>query len=313
MRPINIVYADGTSLTNVYYPTGQIQSTYGSRTYPVGYGYDAQGRMITMTNWSTFPSGGARVTTWNYDTIRGFLNSKIYPDTNGPSYTYTAAGRLASRTWARGTNTTYAYNTAGDLATNKYSDSTPGVTNTYDRLGRKVSVVCGATTTSFVYDLANDVLSESNSVGILNGLTVTNQYDQYLRRTNMALLNGSSTWCQSLYSYDNASRLASVSDGTNKAAYSYLANSSLVGQIVFASNTFTSMTTSKQYDFLNRLSSISSSPSNAFTYEYNAANQRTMDRLWDGSYWRYGYDALGQVISGSRCQSSLLTLPMKMW
>ncbi len=60
------------------------------------------------------------------------------------------------------------------------------------------------------------------------------------------------------------------------------------------------MTTSKQYDFLNRVSSISSTPSNAFAYQYNAANQRTMNRLADGSYWRYGYDALGQVSSGSK-------------
>jgi len=58
------------------------------------------------------------------------------------------------------------------------------------------------------------------------------------------------------------------------------------------------MTTTKQYDDLNRLSSISSSPSNSFTYQYNAANQRTMNRLADGSYWRYGYDMLGQVVSG---------------
>jgi RHS repeat-associated protein len=84
------------------------------------------------------------------------------------------------------------------------------------------------------------------------------------------------------------------------ATNSYLAYSSLVGQIGFKSNTVTRMTTSKQYDFLNRLNSISSTPSNAFTYQYNAANQRTMNQLWDGSYWRYGYDALGQVIQGNK-------------
>jgi hypothetical protein len=160
--------------------------------------------------------------------------------------------------------------------------------------------VSGATTTSFVYDLANDVLSETNSGGTLTGLMVTNQFDSYLRRINMALLSGSTTLCRSTNGYDTASRLATVSDGTNSATYSYLANSSLVGQIVFASNTMTRMTTSKQYDYLNRLSSISSTPTNSFIYEYNAANQRTLNRLWDGSYWNYGYDPLGQVIFGSK-------------
>jgi len=61
-----------------------------------------------------------------------------------------------------------------------------------------------------------------------------------------------------IYAYDNASRLASVSDGTNSAAYSYLANSPLIGQITFAHGGTTEMTTTKQYNFLNRLASIAS-------------------------------------------------------
>ncbi len=59
---------DSTSVTNVFYPTGDIKLTYGSRTYPVGYSYDAQGRMLTMTNWTGFAAGtGLEVTSWTYD------------------------------------------------------------------------------------------------------------------------------------------------------------------------------------------------------------------------------------------------------
>ena len=100
--------------------------------------------------------------------------------------------------------------------------------------------------------------------------------------------------------HGSASRLASVSDGNgDSAAYSHLANSPLAGQIAFAQSGATRMTTSKQYDYLNRLSSVSS-PSNAFAYSYNAANQRTQAALMDGSSWRYQYDALGQVTNGSK-------------
>ena len=167
-------------------------------------------------------------------------------------------------------------------------------------------MVCGGTTTSFVYDLANDVLSESYSGGTLAGLAITSQFDADLRRTSVALGNGSSTLCQAVYGYDNASRLATVSDGNGEAAaYSYLANSPLAGQITFSQNGATRMTTTKQYDYLNRLGSIASSPSNSFTYQYNQANQRTLDRVWDGSYWRYGYDALGQVVSGYKYWSDM--------
>ena len=35
-------------------------------------------------------------------------------------------------------------------------------------------------------------------------------------------------------------------------------------------------------------------------YRYNAANQRTQVDLWDGSYWEYGYDPLGQLVSGRK-------------
>ncbi len=64
------------------------------------------------------------------------------------------------------------------------------------------------------------------------------------------------------------------------------------------------MTTTKQYDYLNRLTSIASAPSAAsavsYGYSYKDANQRTRVNLADGSFWDYEYDALGQVKSGKR-------------
>jgi YD repeat-containing protein len=72
-----------------------------------------------------------------------------------------------------------------------------------------------------------------------------------------------------------------------------------VGQITFSNNGVWRMTTSKQYDYLNRLTSVASS-SNSFAYQYNAANQRTQATLIDGSAWRYQYDALGQMVAGNK-------------
>jgi RHS repeat-associated protein len=109
---------------------------------------------------------------------------------------------------------------------------------------------------------------------------------------------------RAVYGYDNASRLSTVSDGTNNAAYTYLANSPLVSQILFKTNTTTRLTMTKSYDYLNRLAQVSSTPSTtngvSFNYSYNNANQRTRVNLVDGSYWRYGYDSLGQVISANK-------------
>jgi len=56
-----------------------LRRTFGSRSYPVGYGYDVQGRMTKMTNWTGFSMAtGTRVTTWNYDGYRGFLTNKVF-------------------------------------------------------------------------------------------------------------------------------------------------------------------------------------------------------------------------------------------
>ena len=107
------------------------------------------------------------------------------------------------------------------------------------------------------------------------------------------------------FSYDSASRLHSVSDGTRSATYNYLANSALVQSVTFRQGTTVRLTTAKAYDALNRLTSISSlnaqpSTLTSFASAYNDAQQRTRVDSADGSYWVYGYDSLGQVVSGKK-------------
>ena len=62
---VAITQPDGTVVHKEHYPAGQLKKTYGSRTYPVEYTYDAQGRMKTMTTWSNSPPAGAATTAWN--------------------------------------------------------------------------------------------------------------------------------------------------------------------------------------------------------------------------------------------------------
>jgi RHS repeat-associated protein len=304
-RVIQTILPDNTSVTNVYFPNGLLEESYGSRTYPVAYTYDYAGRMKTMTTWTNFAaSTGAAVTTWNYDGLRGFLTNKAYADGLGPSYTYTTAGRLKTRVWARGVGRTNFYDNAGELWEVNYSDATIGFTNGYDRLGRLITVTNGTTVCQWTYNGANELLSETFSSGPLDGLSVTNGYDSLLRRTKLSALSASSQLVSANYGYDAASRLSTVSDGTNNAVYSYLANSPLVSQITFSSNNVVRMTTTKQYDYLNRLTGIQSCTGSAsvasFNYGNNAANQRVAVTNADNSYWIYQYDNLGQVTSGKK-------------
>src|SRR5207245_2331338 len=161
-----------TWVTNKYSLSGLLTNTYGSRIYPVAYTYDYAGRMKTMKTWTNFTSNlGAAVTTWNYDIYRGWLTNKAYADGHGPTNTYTAAGRLLTRTWARAVTTTYGYTGAGDLSTVTYSDSTPAVTYAYDRRGRQSSATAGTSIASFSYNDANEQTSESYSGGPLDTIS----------------------------------------------------------------------------------------------------------------------------------------------
>jgi YD repeat-containing protein len=227
-RATGMVYPDGTTSTNLYFQTGLLQKTYGSRLYPVEYTYDPQGRMKTMKTWQDFPgSGGTAITTWNYNAYRGWLDSKDYPDpttgaagTAGPNYTYYASGRLYTRIWDRGVTTTYAYNTAGDVQSLTYtggSVSTPLVTYTYDRRGRLATVSRNNITTTLTYNDANQMLTESDAGGTLAELSVNNVYDNYLRRTTVEIKNGSTVLQGAGYAYDAANRLQTVTDASATA------------------------------------------------------------------------------------------------
>ncbi len=301
----NVVLPDNGSVSSSYLVTGELATNSGARTYPAAYTYDYAGRPKTLTTWTNFAAaGGATATTWTYDAYRGFLTNKTYADGSGPGYAYTAAGRLARRAWARGVTTTNSYSAAGDLSGVTYSDSTPAVSLSYDRRGRPSSVTQGSLTTSLSMNDLGQLLGESYSGGDLAGLAVTNVYDSLFRRTNnAALLNGASLGGVS-FTYATASRLDTVSDGTNAATYAYLANSPLVSSVTFKQSGTTRLTTTKSYDNLNRLTQISSVPSAdstvSFNYAYNSANQRTSVTNADSSRWLYQYDTLGQVTLGKR-------------
>lgn len=304
-----VVQPDGASVTNEYHLTGELKRTSGARTYPVEYTYDYTGRMKTMTTWKDFSADSGRaITTWFYDSQRGHLTSKEYDDGKGPSYTYRSSGKLNTRTWKRGITTTYGYDNGGGLTSVDYSDTTADITYGYDRRGRQTSVVQGAITTTKTYNDAGQMLTESYSGGPLNGVTVTNTYDALLRRSHQEALQSATSLVLNTYGYDDASRLQSVTKGSDVAKYSYLANSPLVEEIAFVHSGTTNMTTVKAYDAINRLTAIAhtrpSLPNISFDYGYNAANQRTNVTHADNSSWTFGYDNLGQVSTGKKRNGS---------
>jgi YD repeat-containing protein len=301
------VQPDGTSVTNEFTVRGELKKASGSRTYPIEYAYDAQGRMTNMTTWRDHASGaGVARTSWTFDAYRGHLASKQYADGWGPAYSHDAAGRLTGRTWVRGTSVAYEYSGAGDLMEADYSDGTPDLTYTRDRLGRVTQVAqTGLQTVEYLYGPAGEPVSERHGTGPLAGLTVSNRYDGLLRRTTNGIWNGSAWVSQIRHTYDGAGRLSTVGDGTNSATYGYLASSSQAGQITLQSNGVVRLVNTRSFDNLNRTIGVMGSNGVAGAisrhgYQYNAAQQRTAVTNADNSRWVYTYDALGQVVSGRR-------------
>ena len=95
-----------------------------------------------------------------------------------------------------------------------------------------------------------------------------------------------------------------MTSGANSATYGYLANSPLVETVTFKNGPTTVLTTTKTYDNLNRLGTVTHTPSvssvQSVVYQYNSANQRTRATREDASRWDYSYDALGQVTGGTK-------------
>ena len=58
----------------------------------------------------------------------GLVTQKLYADGQGPCYTYTDDGKLATRTWARGVTTSYTYDAWSSLTSTTSSDGTPVAT-----------------------------------------------------------------------------------------------------------------------------------------------------------------------------------------
>lgn len=140
------------------------------------------------------------------------MQNKRYNDNPGPDYTYTAAGRLKTRTWARNLTTTYTTNSLGEVSAINYSDGLTSVTFQYDRQGRRTNVVDAAGTHFLDFDLGGHLLAERHTSGVLAGLSVTNAYNALGLRTASALDTQVSTL--TIFGYDAASRLNAVTNGS---------------------------------------------------------------------------------------------------
>ncbi len=229
-----------------YNRRGQLIHTWGDVPYPVEYLFNNFGEKVSMRtfrgadNWQQeeWPekTGPYDETHWQYQKSSGLLLSKTDAKGNSVNYSYTAGGRLQTRTWARGITTTYNYYPGtGELESFDYSDNTPDISFQYDRLGRKVRIIDGVGVHSFTYN-SNMQLENEEITGKLNSY-LNRKYDDLGRNSGFNMEQEYSVD----YHYDSVGRFDSIdwniTGKTGNVDYRYLKNSDLVSGFSFNKNT----------------------------------------------------------------------------
>jgi RHS repeat-associated protein len=296
-----------------YSPRGEMVQTWGETTYPIEYLFDPYGQMIemhtfrngkgwTMSLWPTAATGAADITRFVYQDATGLLIQKQDAVGKAIVYTYDEMGRVKTRTWARGITSTYSYDAnTGDPAGVSYSDSTPATTLAYDRVGRKKTITDAAGVRARTFTNNGQLQTEQITTGILDGINVNIGYDSFLRRSSLQSSSGANILSSQTYGYDSSSRLQTITGGSQTATYAYHPNSGLLNTTTFGTGTVTS----RSYDTLGRLATISTStPATgvvaSYTYTYNNLYQRTKVTREDGSYWSYLYNDRGELADAKK-------------
>ena len=305
-RQTSVTDPNGMTVTTAYDAEGHVISQRGA-TYPVDYAYDEFGNKVAMMCYREEGTGNGDITRWFYDEATGLVTNKVYADGKGPSYTYTPDGKLATRTWARGVVTTYTYDNSGALTNTVYSDGTPTISKTYDRVGNMLSAVTdGVCTNLYAYSLTGLCTNE-----VQNGATIARSYDTLGRSTGYTLQTSQNTSViQTLLSYDALGRIASITSGTNTFTYSYLPGTDIV-------DGYTCGNFSRKIEFeplRNLVAAVTNSYAkrviSAFDYTNDAAGRRiAISRSGEafgdlsGATDSYGYNSRNEVISARRTKN----------
>ena len=269
------------TVTTTYDAEGRVLAQRGA-TYPVDYTYDEYGNKASMTTYRDLASGVGDTTRWLYDEPSGCMTNKVYADGKGPTYAYTPDGKLARRTWARGIVTDYSYNNAGQLILTTYSDTTPTITMSYDRVGNMTeATTAGVVTNLYAYNIYGNCTNEWQ-----NDFNLTRYYDTFGRNTGYAI-NGTR---QTIIGYDTCGRISTMqvpaaeermnlhstttTPNYNSFHWNYLPGSDLKASLQYPNG----LTASWTYDANNQLLQVcNATPTNVisqFDYTYDAAGRR---------------------------------------
>ena len=308
-RRTSVTDALGNVTRTQYDAKGRVSKTWDA-TYPVEYGYDAQGRMVSMKTFRD-ENGSGDETRWLYDGPTGLLTNKLYADGRGPVYTYTPDHKLATRLWVRGISTAYTYDSTGALLSVDHSDDTPDVAYTYDRLGIMASVTDASGLRTFSHSPGGFTLTEAIQFQH-ETFTLHEAYDAFGHSAGYTLSNSvggvSSLIAGTAQGYDAFGRISEVSvDGIALPfQYGYMTGTDLQNALVMPNGVTRQTTYDPHRDLLASVTHTNAAGTVLArrTYAYDAAGRltgRTQYRLGDETnrFDAFGYNARSELTSAA--------------
>ena len=203
-----------------------------------------------------------------------------------------AVGNMVSYTTRAGQTKTSVFDNRNREVSYTWSDATPGVTRTYDAAGRLLSSGNGVSTSTYAYDNANELVSETQTNASLGTpWVVSYSYDADGNKAGVTYPSGVAV----TYGRTNRNQINTIAaGGTNVATYSYDSNGNVLSKNL-ADGTLASYT----YDAVNRLTTLNHTLSGTsfarFDYGYDSMNRRTYEQRNLAAGDVYGYDAIDQV------------------
>jgi len=313
--------------TLVYDSMEQVTDRQDALNQHTTYAYDALGHVTTSTN------GSGVQTTFTYcecGALEGiteavgtadqrrlsFTDNAAHErvtmvDGNGntTSYAYDAVGRLTKITDPLNGVTTYTYDVAGEL-TAQVDQLGHATSYGYDAMGRVTSVqdaLNNRTTTT--YDLAGNVLSVKNA----NNITTSFGYDALNRMTQQIDDKGGSLERTTTYGYDAVGNMTTLTDGLNhtttfsfdelnreitrKDALGHVTTTAYYTDTQTITQTVDALgnTTTRTYDLIGQLSSVSRPGGGTANYYYDAAGNNTSILNELNKTTTYTFDNLNRV------------------
>ncbi|MGF1656055.1 MAG: choice-of-anchor J domain-containing protein [Verrucomicrobiales bacterium] len=316
--------------TSDFDPLGRLILRYGHDTYPQAWTYDHAGRPLTLTTWQEFDAStgtgqaGAATTQWIYNAA-GLLQQKLDATNTGPSYTYTAGGRLATKTLAREDPDPvvityhYAQSAQGNAGHSmrllgiSYSDQTPEVNYTYNNRGQVTHIQDGTGQRNLTYH-ADRLVSERHGPGLLQNYRVETTLDPTAGyRVTERRVGTTATRHREAMAYDNFGRLQTLttthSQGPQNstqtaAAYQYHHDTSLVTQLIHSAEGNPVATQSYDYDRYHRQNQVDASvdgtPLHQAILRRDQHGRVREMALANQEDWQYNYDTMGQLTTATK-------------